>query len=230
MSKLNINGYSDLPYEKCLKYGPSALTDTELLAVILRTGTTRHNCIEVAEQVLKHSGQAGLLGLKQLNCSRLQEIDGIGKVKAVMLTCIGELSIRIAKASAPRLCSFDTSLAVADYYMESLRHLDREQFILMQLNNKCRLIHESLLSIGTVNRTFVSTRDIFMEALGNKAVYIIMVHNHPSGDPSPSREDITCTHTVEKAGLLLGVPLIDHIIIGDNQYFSFKENDLLGKE
>lgn len=230
MAKLNTRNNDDLPYEKCLRYGPAALSNTELLAVILRTGTKKHNCIEVAGNVLDASGNLGILGLKHLSLKELQEIDGIGKVKAVMLSCVGELSARIVKAATPKQCSFDNSKAVADYYMENLRHLDREQFILMQLNNKCMLIHETIMSIGTVNRAFVSTRDIFMEALRHKAVYIIMVHNHPSGDASPSRDDIICTHTVEKAGRIMGVPLIDHVIIGDNQYFSFKEKDLLGKE
>ena len=230
MSKFNINQNDDLPYEKCLKYGAASLSNDELLAVILRTGTSKHNCLEVARQVLDISGGLGVLGLRQLSINRLKEIDGIGTVKAVMLMCVGELSARIAKATAPKFSQFVTASAVAEYYMEDLRHLERERFILMQLNSKCMLIHETVLSIGTVNKTFVSARDIFMEALKNQAVYIIMIHNHPSGDPTPSREDINCTRTIIKAGQLLGVLLIDHIIIGDNRYFSFKENDLLEKD
>ncbi len=227
MSKFNINQNDDLPYEKCLKFGAASLTNDELLAVLLRTGTTKHNCLEVARHVLEASGEFGILGLRHLSLSRLKDIDGIGTVKAVMLMCVGELSARIAKASAPRFNQFTSASAVADYYMEDLRHLERERFILMQLNSKCMLIHETVLSIGTVNKTFVSARDIFMEALKNQAVYIIMIHNHPSGDSTPSREDINCTHIIQKAGNLLGILLIDHIIIGDNQYFSFKEKGLL---
>ncbi len=229
MAKLNTET-TDLPYEKCLKYGPSALSDAELIAVILRTGTTRHNCLEVARSVLELSRGMGLLALKHLSLKELQEVEGIGRVKAVMLACVGELSSRISRAALPDRQQFVTAAAVADYYMEELRHKEREQFYLMQLNNKCRLIHESLLSIGTVNQTCVSARDIFIEALCNKAVYIIMVHNHPSGDPAPSRDDIQCTGVIAQAGKLLGIPLVDHIIIGDNRYFSFKEQDLLGKE
>lgn len=230
MSKLNNNQCDDLPYEKCLKFGAASLTNEELLAVILRTGTTKHNCIEVARQVLSASGDFGVLGLRHLSINRLKEIDGIGTVKAVMLMCVGELSARIAKTSAPKFNQFVTAAAVAEYYMEDLRHLEREKFILMQLNNKCMLIHETVMSIGTVNKTFVSARDIFMEALKNQAVYIIMIHNHPSGDPTPSKDDIKCTHIIQNAGKLLGVPLIDHVVIGDNRYFSFKENDLLEKD
>ena len=230
MSKFNNNQNDDLPYEKCLKFGATSLTNEELLAVILRTGTSKHNCIEVARQVLDASGEFGVLGLRHLSIKQLKEIDGIGTVKAVMLMCVGELSARIAKTSAPKFNQFVTAAAVAEYYMEDLRHLEREKFILMQLNNKCMLIHETVMSIGTVNKTFVSARDIFMEALTNQAVYIIMVHNHPSGDPTPSRDDVNCTHIIQKAGKLLGILLIDHIIIGDNRYFSFKENDLLEKD
>ena len=230
MSKLNNNQCDDLPYEKCLKFGAASLTNEELLAVILRTGTAKNNCLEVARHVLEASGELGVLGLRHLGINRLKEIDGIGMVKAVMLMCVGELSARIAKTSAPRFNQFVTAAAVAEYYMEDLRHLEREKFILMQLNNKCMLIHETVLSIGTVNRTMVSSRDIFMEAFKNQAVYIIMVHNHPSGDPTPSRDDINCTQSIQKAGNLLGILLLDHIIIGDNRYFSFKENNLLENE
>ena len=230
MSKLNISNSDDLPYEKCLKFGASSLTNEELIAVILRTGTTKHNCLEVARQVLDISGEFGILGIKHLSLNRLKEIDGIGTVKAVMLMCVGELSARISKASVPKFNQFVTAAAVAEYYMEDLRHLEREKFILMLLNNKCMLIHETVLSIGTVNKTVVSARDIFMEALKYQAVYIIMIHNHPSGDPTPSREDVNCTQVIQRAGKLLGILLIDHIIIGDNRYFSFKEKDLLEKD
>ena len=114
--------------------------------------------------------------------------------------------------------------------MEQLRHLDRERFILMLLDNKCGLIHESVLSIGTVNYTCLSARDIFADALNYGAVQIILVHNHPSGDPSPSIQDIETTRRIVEAGKLLGIGVIDHVIIGDNCYLSFLEKNLLGKE
>ena len=229
MSKLNNN--SDLlPYEKCMQYGPEALSDAELLAVIIRTGTADCNCLEVAGQVLQKSGNLGILGLKHLSMKALMSIEGIGSVKATMLRCIGELSSRIVKADKKNIRYFKDSALVADYYMEQLRHLDRERFILMLLDNKCGLIHESVLSIGTVNYTCVSVRDVFIDALNYGAVQIILVHNHPSGDPSPSVQDIETTDRIAEAGKLLGIKVVDHVIIGDNCYLSFLEKKLLGKE
>ena len=230
MSNLNNTEYDDLPYEKCLRYGPGALSNTELLAVIIRTGTKRQNCLQVANQVLKASGDLGLLGLKHLSYNELCKIEGIGHVKAITLSCIGELSSRISRASTPKKPSFTKAVDIANYYMEELRHLEREQFILLFLNNKCSLIKDMTLTIGTVNQTLISTRDVFIEALKGGAVYIAMVHNHPSGDPTPSYNDISCTKRIYEAGELIGIPLIDHIIIGDNSYFSFKERDIMGKE
>lgn len=230
MSNLNNTEYNDLPYEKCLRYGPGALSNTELLAVIIRAGTRRHNCLEVANQVLKASGDLGLLGLKHLSYNELRQIEGIGHVKAITLSCIGELSSRIARASIPKRAVFTKANHIAEYYMEELRHLEREQFILLFLNNKCGFIKDMTLTIGTINQTLISTRDVFIEALKAGAVYIVMVHNHPSGDPTPSMNDINCTKRIHEAGELMGIPLIDHIIIGDNSYFSFKERDILGRE
>ena len=229
MSKLDKNN-DLLPYEKCIHYGPETLSDEELLAVIIRTGTASHNCIEVARQVLEMSGDLGILGLKHLGMKSLMSIDGIGNVKAVMLRCIGELSSRIAKADKRNIRYFKDSASVADYYMEQLRHLDRERFILMLLDNKCGLIHESVISIGTVNYTCLSARDVFSEALEYGAVQVILVHNHPSGDPSPSVQDVETTKRIVEAGRILGVSVADHIIIGDNRYLSFLEKNLLGKE
>ena len=228
MSKLNKNN-NLLPYEKCRLYGPESLSDAELLAVIIRTGTSTHNCIEVAEKILEESGDLGLLGLNHLGLGSLMSIDGIGYVKATMLKCIGELSSRIVKADKKKIRYFKDSSAVADYYMEQLRHLDRERFILMLLDNKCGLIHESVMSIGTVNYTCLSARDIFTDALNYKAVQIILVHNHPSGDPSPSIQDIEATERIVEAGKILGINVADHIIIGDNKYMSFLEKNLLGR-
>ena len=227
MSKLNTGDYNLLPYEKVLRYGTSCLTDAELLAVIIRSGTRSCNCVEIARTLLDSAGQMGLLGLKHMNINDYCQIEGIGTVKAVMLMCIGELSSRIAKASMGHKIKFAYASDIAAYCMEEMRHLEQEKFTLLLLNNKCELIHEVTLSMGTVNYTCVSTRDIFIHALRHNAVHFILVHNHPSGDPKPSTEDIDTTMTVKKAGELIGISLIDHVIIGDNRYVSFKEERLL---
>ena len=230
MSKLNNMNYNDLPYEKCIRFGPGALNNAELLAVIIRTGTPKHNCLEIANEILNKSGEHGLLGLKNMCLNELKAIEGIGTVKAVMLSCVGELSSRIAKSNFPKHPIFNSASDIAEYYMEDLRHLTRENLVLMLLDNKCRMIKDITVSIGSVNQTIASPRDIFMEALKYGAVYIILVHNHPSGDCTPSNNDLQCTAQLFNAGKLMGIPLIDHIIIGDNNYYSFKENELLRKD
>ncbi len=227
MTKLNQLTFDILPYEKCIKYGPESLSNAELLAVLLRSGTKKHNCLEIAYSILKKCGNQGLLGLKHLNIHDLQKIQGIGQVRAIMLVCVGELSSRIAKTSLPSLQEFQSSSVIAEYYMEDMRHLEKEHFVVLLLNTKCRLLHKSVLSVGTINYTCVSTREIFKEALSYGAVYIILLHNHPSGDPTPSKDDIVTTKRIIEAGNLIGIPMLDHIIIGDHCYVSFKEKKLI---
>ena len=227
MNVLNMSETVLLPYEKCLRYGPEALSDEELLAVIIRSGTKDLNCIQVAGEILKRSGSLGILGLKHLTYNDYKSIKGIGDVKAIMLQCVGELSARISKATVMKRIRFDTSKEVADYCMEDMRHSENEKFLILLLNNKCELIHERIISIGTVNYTCISARDIFRYALSYGAVNIIVVHNHPSGNPNPSQEDFVTTRRLLEASELIGIRLIDHIIIGDNRYTSFKENNIL---
>lgn len=227
MAIIQQNENDLLPYEKCQIYGPQALTDDELIAVILRSGTKGCSCLDAARKVMAMSGSMGILGLKHLGLNALTQIEGIGTVKAIMLICIGELSARILRADRSKVTNFNSSAQVAEYYMEDMRHLERERFMLLMLDNKCGLIHESVLSEGTVNYTCISARDIYRDSLNHGAVHLIMIHNHPSGDPTPSSEDITATKAIDEAGRLIGITLLDHIIIGDNRYFSFKEHNLI---
>ena len=223
-----VNGQ---PYEKCLQSGPEVLSDTELLAVILRTGIPGMNTLEVASQVLSATEQTsypGLHGLMHLSMKELTALEGIGEVKAIQLKCIGELSKRIARESARAVLSFHDAQSIAMYYMEQLRHEEREHLIVMMLDSRNHLMSESRMSSGSVSAAVVSPREIFLEALRMQAVSIILVHNHPSGDPSPSSCDIDLTMKTQDAGEMVGVKLVDHIIIGDQKYYSFREEGLLG--
>lgn len=214
----------DRPYEKCMRLGSSALTDAELLSVIIRTGTRGERAIDLSNKILNYSeSNRGLLGLMHLSSYELMQIKGIGKVKAIQIRCIVELSRRIAKTRAWQSIQLTSPSSVADYFMEDLRHKEREQLILLLMNGKNKLLHETTLSKGTVNASLVSTREIFIEALRYQAVSVMLIHNHPSGDPTPSKEDILVTRRVKEAGNLIGISLIDHIIIGDNRYVSLKE-------
>ncbi len=218
---------SEKPYEKCLQYGPGYLSDAELLAVIFRTGTRGSTSVELAQQVLAE-GNGNLLNLYDYSIERLLKINGIGKTKAVQLKCIAEISRRIAATKRRRTLCFRNPASIAEYYMESYRHEKKEHFVVCMFDSKCHFLGDSTISIGSVNASLVSPREVFLKALQAEAVYIILLHNHPSGQPEPSREDAYVTERIADCGKMLQIELNDHIIIGDNNYYSFRENGLLG--
>lgn len=220
---------AERPYEKCLKQGAEALSDAELLAVLLRTGTKGENVLALAKRLLYEDGGVGLLGIHQFSFQSLMKLKGIGKVKAVQILCLSELAKRLSKASVEPRLRFSSSQSVAEYYMEDLRHRNQEVMKLLLLNSKAELIDETNISKGTVNASLVTPRELFVEALKKEAVSMILLHNHPSGDPTPSRDDILTTKRISECGLLIGIELLDHIIIGNNCYVSFQEENLLWK-
>lgn len=226
----NVNNYQaqERPYEKCLSKGPSSLTDAELLAVIIRTGTQGVTSVKLAEQILNLPREdLGITGICHLSLQELMNLPGIGEVKAIQILCIGELSKRIATSQAKKKISFQDPHTIAQYYMEQLRHKEQECMVCMMLDTKNQLIGEELISKGTVNASLVSTRDLFLLALQYHAVHLILVHNHPSGDPTPSQADVALTERIHQAGALMNIQLLDHIIIGDCSYRSFRELGLL---
>ena len=193
------------PYEKCGRFGAKSLTDIELLAVLLRSGTKGGNVLETAKKILYPSGrEGGLTRLPSYSQDALMKIPGIGKVKAIQILCLCEMARRIAKEKAKEPLSFDRPETIASYYMEDMRHLKQEELKLLMLNTKSKLLGETRISKGTVNMSVISPRELFIEALQKDAVSIILLHNHPSGDPEPSREDILVTKKIAKAGELIG--------------------------
>lgn len=224
MATMKERPKEERPYEKCLHLGVESLTDAELLAVIIRSGTKKQNSVELAGSILNMEGNCkGILGIHHISINELMKIKGIGTVKAIQIKCVAELSRRIHKKKykkMPELCSPDS---IANYYMEDLRHLETEHLFLIMLNTKHKLLGDIILSKGTVNASIFSPREALIEALRIGAVYIILMHNHPSGDPTPSREDIMTTKRMHDAGNIIGITLIDHIIIGDNRYISLKK-------
>ena len=215
------------PYEKCMEKGVHSLSDKELLAVLLRCGTPGENAVDLSERLLYHEGADGILGLHQFSMEKLLQIKGIGKVKAVQILCITELAKRLAKANAKETLCFSAPDTIARYYMEDLRHEKQENMKLLMLNSKAMLIGECDISKGTVNASLITPRELFIEALQKNAVAIVIMHNHPSGDPTPSQEDILTTDRIKNAGNLIGIELLDHIIIGNNCYISFREAGIL---
>lgn len=219
---------TERPYDKCLNQGAEVLTDAELLAVVLRTGSRHQTALELAKEILQVSEiDQSLLGLHHISIWDLMQIKGVGAVKAVQIKCIVELSRRIAKKTAQNSLYFSQPQTIAEYYMEDFRHCQQEQVMLMLFNTKNKLVGEYLVSKGTVNASLISPREIFIHALHYHAVFLVLVHNHPSGDPTPSQEDLNITKRIQEAGNLIGIVLLDHIIIGDKRYISLKEQGIL---
>ena len=214
------------PDEKFLACGSEALSDAELLAIILRTGNAQENSVELSRRILtpEDGGSPSILNIFRYELAELQRIKGIGKVKAIQIKAIGELALRISRTQAESQLVFHDPERVAAYYMEQLRHRKRETVVLLMLNSACKLIREQVLSTGTVNASMISPRELFIEALRYEAVNIILLHNHPSGNPAPSQADLKVTDNILTLSRMIEIRLLDHIIIGDNHYFSFREN------
>lgn len=217
------------PYEKFKKYGASALSNEELLAIILRTGTNHKTALMVAEEVLnsKDAYDGKLMGLYHKTVEQLMKIDGIGEVKAIKLKCLTELSVRMARERLENRTIFQKPEDIALYYMETCRHLEVEKVYLICLDSQLKLLKECILTTGTINCSLISPREVFLTALESKAVHIVLLHNHPSGDPAPSRQDIEISQKISNAGELIGIKLLDHIIIGDMSYISLKSQKII---
>ena len=218
----------DRPYERCIRHGVQSLSNRDLLAVILRTGAKGRNVLELAGDLLKLVPEReGFTGIRRLSLDELSNVKGIGKVKAVQLKCLLEIARRMSREEAGEGTYFTSPSAVANYYMEDLRHEEQEVLLLLMLNQRGRLLKERYMFKGTVNASVISPREIFVEALAARAVQIILLHNHPSGDASPSQEDLNVTRRIKEAGQLLGIALTDHIIIGEHAYVSLREEHYL---
>ena len=221
---------NDRPYEKCLLFGPEKLQDEELLAIILRTGTVGSNVLEISRAILNRArGADGLLAIHQLSVKELMEIPGVGQVKAIQIRCLSELCKRLASLKGREGEELNSPEQIAACYMEKLRHEQQENIILLLLDKKNHLLGEQCVSRGTVDASVITPREILIEALKIQAVNLILLHNHPSGNPSPSREDICLTERIRQAAEMIGLHLIDHIVIGDQAYYSFVENGMLNQ-
>ncbi len=216
----------DRPYEKYACFGAQALSDAELLAILLRNGTKGKNSIETASALLA-MGKNSLNSLYTLSERELQQIPGIGRVKAIQLKCLAELSVRMAKARKLNGVKMNDPETVADYYMEALRHKEEEHIILALFDSSGRLIKDIEVARGSVNAAYITPREIFRHALHAGAVSLILLHNHPSGEAYPSEEDIAFTKRLCASGKMIGIPVNDHLIIGERCFFSFRSHDLL---
>ncbi|HSQ89228.1 RadC family protein [Romboutsia sp.] len=213
------------PREKMLAKGEKSLSNVELLAILLRTGTKYKNAIELANYIINKDTQ-GLRYLQDMTIEELCEIDGVGLSKATMIKAALELGIRVASIK-PNKYKVKNPWDIYKYYMDSLRYQKQEIFKVVFLNTKNEIISDVDVSKGTLNSSLVHPREVFREAIKRSTNKIILMHNHPSGNIEPSNEDKSVTSRLIKCGELIGIEVIDHIIIGDGLYFSFKENMII---
>ena len=214
---------SERPYEKCEKFGPQILTDSELLAIILRTGSPNERVTELAYRIMSmDEDRYGISVLNHVTFKQLKKIRGIGRVKAVQLLAVAELSKRMSADTKKDAIVFGNAESVAGFFMEKMRHLEKEQTRVVFLDIRSKMISEKVLFQGSVSMALMEPREILREALLEDAVGMIVLHNHPSGDPTPSSTDISTTERVKEAASVVGIKLKDHIIIGDNCFVSLK--------
>ncbi|GAB6173215.1 DNA repair protein RadC [Paradesulfitobacterium aromaticivorans] len=214
-----------LPRERLYALGPEALSNREVLAILLRTGVKGENVLDLAERLLADSG--GLSGLARLTVHELAQLHGLGKAKASGLKAALELGRRLVSSDPASRPVINSPQDVAHLVMEEMRHFDREHFRVVTLNTKNHVLGISPISVGSLNSSLVHPRECFKEAIRRNSNAIILLHNHPSGDPTPSREDIEVTKRLADGGKILGIEVLDHVIIGDNRYISLKERGIV---
>lgn len=213
------------PRERLYQLGPEVLSNKEILAILLRTGTKGENVLELAERILTEAG--GLIGLARLSIHELEQVHGIGPAKAAQVKAGLELGKRSISADPTARSVINSPSDVADLVMEEMRNLDREHFRIMHLSTRNNVLGISAVSVGSLNSSIVHPRECFKEAIRRNANSIILLHNHPSGDPSPSREDLDITRRLTEGGKILGIEVLDHVIIGEKRYVSLKEQGII---
>lgn len=210
------------PREKMAAYGASVLSDAELIAILLRTGTKEKNVYELANELTEDGGlYKHLAGITQLN--ELTKVNGLGPAKASTILAALEIGRRLASAKAIEKKCFSCPQDGADFLMPRLRFALKEQFLVVLLNSKNKVIGTEVVSEGSLTGSVVHPREVFQPAILRHAAAIVVAHNHPSGDPHPSKEDRDVTKMLVDAGKTMGIPVLDHIIIGDGTYYSFQE-------
>ncbi|KRE36708.1 RadC family protein [Paenibacillus sp. Soil724D2] len=213
------------PRERMLQYGAGALSHAELLAILLRTGTVSESALRLAGRILSESG--GLRSLVDMSKDQLTQIKGIGNAKALQIQAGIELGRRLAKSTFAERVTIRSPKDIADLVSEDLRYLQKEHFVCLFLNTKNHLLAQETLSMGSLNASIVHPREVFRAAIKRSSASIICVHNHPSGDPTPSPEDIQLTHRLMEAGTIIGIEVLDHVIIGDQRFISLKEQGFM---
>ena len=215
------------PREKLLQCGASALSDIELLAILLRTGTTSKSVLHLAEDVLAQYKDKGLAAVIHMSPQEIASIHGVGLAKAATVVAAVELGRRLSERAAQTIEKVEGPEDVARYVIPSLRFEQKEHFLAMFLDIRNRILALSTISVGSLTASIAHPREVFREAIRYSAAGVILVHNHPSGDPTPSREDIQLTKQMMKAGEIMGIPVLDHVVVAGDNFLSLKEANCL---
>lgn len=226
--KLKIHDLPDehRPRERMILWGPEVLSDIELLAILIRSGTAKEGVLQLSQRLIAEFG--GIHSLFQTNLSRLQSIPGLGPAKSCILAACFELSKRLTSYQHTKKPTLLSPKDVAGIFMPQMRYLKQEHLKVAYVDIKNRLLDQRTISIGTLDSSIIHPRDIFRHAIDLPCAGVILIHNHPTGDPAPSQQDIQVTKRLIKAGQIMGITLLDHIIIGDGQFVSLKERNLFG--
>lgn len=216
---------NERPREKMLRYGAEYLSNSELLALILRTGTKEDSVLNLCDRLLSHCG--GINGISRPCINDLKQVKGIGEVKATQVLALAELATRFNSFRSGEEHTVSSPKDVSSYMMRQMKGLRKEYFKLIMLNTKNIIISVKDISIGNLNSSIVHPREVFIEAIKLSSASVILCHNHPSGDPTPSKEDILITKRLKECGTLLGIEVLDHIIIGNEAYISLKEKGII---
>lgn len=214
------------PREKLLKYGAKSLTNSELIGILLRVGSNKDTAITLGQKILKED-EKGLLNLVNATPDSLNKFHGVSNAKAATILAAVELGKRISTTKANESFKITSPQDVSALVMEDMRYYKKEYFKIILLDTKNKVIDIMTISIGSLNSSIVHPREVFLEAVKKSSASIILLHNHPSGEVQPSREDINITQRLIEAGDIMGIKVLDHIIIGDGTYLSFKEENII---
>ena len=215
------------PREKLIRRGAAALSDTELLAILLRTGTSSVSVLHLAEEVLAKYRDKGLVSIMNVSPQEIATVHGVGLAKAATIVAAVELGRRLSAKAAQKLEKIEGPEDVARYASPLLRFEQKEHFLVLLLDVRNRVLAMPTISVGSLTASVAHPREIFREAIRYSAANMILIHNHPSGDPTPSREDVQLTKRMMKAGEIMGIPVLDHVIIAGDGFMSLKEADCL---
>jgi DNA repair protein RadC len=213
------------PRERLLKFGPKVLSDSELLAIILRTGTRSSSAKDIGNEILDKFG--AFSELEKCTIGQLSKINGIGPTKAITLAAVFEIAARIKTAPFDEKKIIRSPQDLADFYILRFRALEVEEFHVLLLNTSNQVKKDILISTGTLNASIVHPRDVFRQAVIENAASVILLHNHPSGNPTPSKEDISLTKQIVEAGKMMNISVFDHLIVAGDDYYSFAKNGLI---